>query len=141
MPRRPAVARRALLACALLACALGASAERTVLSRSLEACRAEINAYCTKITPGNGRVVACLYAHQGQLSGRCDLVLFDAAAELQQIMGAMQRVAEVCKPDIEHLCGDVERGEGRIAACLKKNQMALSSPCHDAFENSGIDVN
>ena len=97
MPRRPAVARRALLACALLTCALTASAEETVLSKSLEACRAEIDAFCTKITPGNGRVVACLYAHQGELSGRCDLVLFDAAAELQQIMGAMQRVAEVCK--------------------------------------------
>ena len=66
----PAVARRALLACALLTCALTASAEETVLSKSLEACRAEIDAFCTKITPGNGRVVACLYAHQGELSGR-----------------------------------------------------------------------
>lgn len=126
----------------LLACAgTGASANETVISRVLDACGTEIRDLCSKITRGNGRVIACLYAHEDQLSHRCDYVLFDAAAELQQIMGAMSRVAQVCKADVEHLCGNVVEGEGRLMQCLETHQMALSAPCHDAFEKVGIEVN
>lgn len=132
---------RALAAGILLLAGTGASAEQTVITRVLDACGTEIRDLCSNITGGNGRVIACLYAHEDQLSHRCDYVLFDAAAELQQIMGAMSQVAEVCKADIEHLCGNVVKGEGRLMQCLKTHQMALSAPCHDAFENAGIHVN
>jgi len=132
---------RALAAGILLLAGTGASAEQTVITRVLDACGTEIRDLCSKVTGGNGRVIACLYAHEDQLSHRCDYVLFDAAAELQQIMGAMSQVAEVCKADIEHLCGNVVKGEGRLMQCLKTHQMALSAPCHDAFENAGIHVN
>lgn len=132
---------RALAAGILLLAGTGASAEQTVITRVLDACGTEIRDLCSNITGGNGRVIACLYANEDQLSHRCDYVLFDAAAELQQIMGAMSQVAEVCKADIEHLCGNVVKGEGRLMQCLKTHQMALSAPCHDAFENAGIHVN
>ena len=132
---------RALAAGILLLAGTGASAEQTVITRVLDACGTEIRDLCSNITGGNGRVIACLYANEDQLSHRCDYVLFDAAAELQQIMGAMSQVAEVCKADIEHLCGNVVKGEGRLMQCLKTHQMALSAPCHDAFEKVGIDVN
>ena len=131
---------RALAAGILLLAGAGASAEQTVITRVLDACGTEIRDLCSNITRGNGRVIACLYANEDQLSGRCDYVLFDAAAELQQIMGAMSRVAQVCKADVEHLCGNVVEGEGRLMQCLKSNQMALSAPCHDAFEKVGIEV-
>lgn len=132
---------RAWLAALLLVAGVAASAEEPVLSRVREACGTEIDALCSNITRGDGRVIACLYAHQDQISHRCDYVLFDAAAELQQIMGAMSRVAQVCEPDIEHLCGNVVEGEGRMMKCLREKQMALSAPCHDAIEAIGIDVN
>ena len=132
---------RALAAGILLLAGTGASAEQTVITRVLDACGTEIRDLCSNITGGNGRVIACLYANEDQLSHRCDYVLFDAAAELQQIMGAMSQVAEVCKADIEHLCANVVKGEGRLMQCLKTHQMALSAPCHDAFENAGIHVN
>jgi hypothetical protein len=132
---------RAWAACLLLLAGSAASAEETVVSRVREACGAEIDQLCSNITRGNGRVIACLYAHQDEISHRCDYVLFDAAAELQEIMGAMSRVMQVCQPDIELLCGSVKEGEGRLVDCLREKQMALSAPCHDAFEKVGIDVN
>ena len=132
---------RALAAGILLLAGTGASAEQTVITRVLDACGTEIRDLCSNITRGNGRVIACLYANEDQLSHRCDYVLFDAAAELQQIMGAMSQVAQACKPDVELLCGNVVEGEGRLMQCLKTNQMALSAPCHDAFEKVGVHVN
>ncbi len=132
--------RRAFALGALLLGAGFAHADSQVLPDLLEACKGEISEYCGRITPGSGRIVACLYAHEDGLSRRCDYLLLDAAAELQNTMAALQRVADVCKPDIDLLCGKVESGEGRVARCLKAKQQALSAPCHDAFEKIGIDV-
>jgi Cysteine rich repeat len=132
---------RAWAACLLLLAGGAASAEDTVLTRVREACGTEIDRLCSNITRGNGRVIACLYAHQDEISHRCDYVLFDAAAQLQEIMGAMSRLQQVCQPDIELLCGAVKQGEGRLMQCLREKQMALSAPCHDAFEKVGIEVN
>lgn len=141
MARHASRPLRALAAFALCLGAFAASAEESVLPKVLEACGAERDAFCSKITPGDGRLIACLYAHQGELSHRCDYVLFDAAAQLQEIMGAMSRLQQVCAPDIELLCGAVKKGEGRLMQCLREKQMALSAPCHDAFEKVGIHVN
>lgn len=135
------LSRLALATGLLLGLAASTRAEETVLSRVLEACGTEADRLCSQITPGNGRVIACLYAHEDQLSRRCDYVLFDAAAELESMMGAMRRVGVACKPDIELLCAGNTPGEGRILQCLRREQMALSAPCHDAIEAEGIHVN
>ena len=131
---------RALALAAMLLGASSAQADDKALTQALEACRAEVGAYCSKTTPGNGRIIACLYAHEDQLSLKCDYVLFDAAAELQNIMGDMHEVAKACKPDIELLCSGVVKGEGRLLQCLKSKQKALAAPCADAIEASGIEV-
>lgn len=130
-----------MLVLATLFAAGGASAtESTVVTQVRDACGAEITAYCAKITPGEGRLIACLYAHEGELSGRCELVIFDAAANLAQISAGMNEVSRICKPDIELLCNAMKPGQGGLAKCLRTNQKALSAPCADAFEKAGIDV-
>lgn len=129
------------LAIAALFAAGGASAtDSTVITQVRDACGAEITAYCSKITPGEGRLIACLYANEGSLSGRCELVIFDAAANLARISAGMNEVARICKPDIELLCNSMQPGQGGLAQCLRTNQKALSAPCADAFEKAGIDV-
>jgi hypothetical protein len=38
-----------------------------------------------------------------------------------------------CKADAEKLCPGVERGHGRIAACLRQNEAQVSAACKDAM--------
>ena len=45
-----------------------------------EGCSSELAQYCAEVTPGEGRLLACLYAHGDKLSGQCDYALYDAAA-------------------------------------------------------------
>jgi hypothetical protein len=45
--------------------------------------------------------------------------------------GTSPRVA--CKPDVDRLCPGIQRGGGRIVACLKQNEAQLSAVCKDAL--------
>ena len=42
---------------------------------------AELETYCKDVTPGDGRILACLYAHGDKLSGQCEYALYDAAEQ------------------------------------------------------------
>ncbi len=44
----------------------------------------------------------------------------------------VQRSNAECQADIEKFCEGVQVGEGRIEACLKKNQKKLSKKCRTA---------
>ena len=39
----------------------------------LEGCSSELTQHCAEVTPGEGRLLACLYAHGDKLSGQCEL--------------------------------------------------------------------
>ncbi|MCQ1574192.1 cysteine rich repeat-containing protein [Neorhizobium galegae] len=43
------------------------------------------------------------------------------------------KVARACRTDLKTYCDGVERGDGRIAACLRDNAQKLSSPCRSAL--------
>ena len=53
-------------------------------------CKAELEKYCSNVTPGEGRVLACLYAHNDKLSGRCEYALYDAAVQLERAVFPMK---------------------------------------------------
>lgn len=101
-------------------------------------CKTELESYCAKVTPGQGRVIACLYAYGDKLSGRCEYALYDAAAQLERMVAALTYVANECDEDIDKLCAKVEAGEGRIAACLKENSSKISKRCSQAMADVGI---
>jgi hypothetical protein len=100
-----------------------------------EGCKKEIESYCKQVTPGESRVLSCLYAYQDQLSGRCEYALYDAAAQLERVVGALAYVANECGADLEKHCAAIQPGEGRLAQCLKKNEKNISERCRQAMKD------
>jgi hypothetical protein len=101
----------------------------------LDGCKKELETYCKDVTPGQGRILACLYAHQDKLSGRCDYALYDAAAQLERAVAALTFLVNECRDDLEKLCANIAPGQGRLLNCLEKNEAKVSNRCKQAFKD------
>ena len=100
-----------------------------------DGCKTELETYCKDVTPGEGRVLACLYAREDKLSERCEYALYDASVQLEPAVNALSYVATECDADIEKHCAAIAPGGGRLAACLKKNEKAISERCQQAMKD------
>ncbi len=100
-------------------------------------CKKEIKTYCKAVTPGEGRIIAYLYAHGDKLSGQCEYALYDAAVQLERFVAALTYVANECEDDLEKYCSNIRPGQGRLLDCLDKNRKKVSKRCKQAFEDVG----
>jgi hypothetical protein len=122
-----------MAAAGLLALAAGSSVMAEDLVTTVEqGCKTEIEKYCSQVTPGEGRLLACFFAHEDKLSGQCEYALYDAAARLERAISDLNYLATECETDIKTHCANVEVGEGRILECLNANA-ATSAPCKQAI--------
>ena len=63
-------------------------------------------------------------------------LLIASPASAQGGMSAAQRqAAQACMPDMRAYCSGVERGGGRIIACLRQNSERLSPNCRQALSS------
>ena len=127
-----------ILICALtlLAAAGNAGAAEPLIVSVAKGCEKELTTYCSEVTPGKGRLLACLYAHGDKISGRCEYALYDAAAQLERFVAALSYVVNECEDDLEKYCGSVQAGQGRLAECLLvKNKESISKRCSQAVED------
>jgi len=124
--------------CTLASLAIGAGGG-VLVDEVKEGCKTELESYCKQVTPGEGRLLACLYAFEDKLSARCDYALYDASMRLEHAVAALSYGATECKTDIEKLCAKVEAGEGRVIECLKKQGDKLTSRCRQAIKDVGLD--
>lgn len=99
-------------------------------------CEKELKTYCSDVQPGEGRLLACLYAHNDKVSGRCEYAIYDAAAQLERILSAVAYVANECDDDLVKFCGDIQVGEGRVIECMEKNKDKLSKRCKQAVDDT-----
>jgi len=127
-----------LMLCARSSVAAAAS-EMSLTDQVKEGCKAELDTHCKGVTPGEGRLLACLYAYEDKLSVRCDYALYDAAVRLERAVMALSYGATECKSDIEKHCAAVQAGEGRIVDCLKKQGEKVSQRCRQAMKDLGAD--
>ncbi len=113
-------------------------AEQTLLESVAKGCEKELESYCKDVTPGEGRVLACLYSHKEKLSGRCEFALYDAAAQLERAIAALTYVANECENDLDKYCASVEAGEGRLLACLNEHEKKVSERCIQSLKDVGV---
>ncbi len=120
-----------------LALALPASAAENLVESVAKGCEKELKTYCKDVTPGEGRILACLYAHGDKISGKCDYALYDAAVQLERFVAALTYVANECEDDLEKYCANIMPGQGRLLDCLDKNKKKVSKRCKQAFKDVG----
>ncbi len=127
---------------ALLTCAVGlfiganSLAQDTLIEHLIQACESDIQSYCSQVTPGDGRMLHCMAAHEDKISGRCQYAFYQAATILEQMATAIAYVASQCATDIETHCSDVAMGEGRILVCLEENEAEVSDVCKQAVSDT-----
>ena len=117
----------------------GAGAMADPVKTIEDGCKVELDKYCAMVTPGEGRVLACLFSYQDKLSNRCEYALYDAAAQLERAVAALTYVANECDNDLEKFCSDVVPGEGRLKECIDKNVANVSDRCKKAMKDVGME--
>ena len=115
-----------------------ATAQADPINTIADGCKVELEKYCSQVTPGEGRVLACLYAHEEKISPKCEYALYDAAVQLERAVSALAYVANECDADMEKYCESVAAGEGRLADCLKKQGKNVSERCRGAMKDVGL---
>jgi hypothetical protein len=116
----------------------GVSAQQTLIESVVKGCDKELKTYCKDVTPGEGRVLACLYAHSDKLSGKCEYALYDAAVQLERAVSALSYAVNECRDDLTKFCENIKPGEGRLLQCLDKNSAKVSKRCKEALKETGL---
>jgi PRC-barrel domain len=86
------------------------------------ACAGDIDDFCSRVSPGEGRLALCMLVHEDALSARCRFGLYRAARRLKS---DVSQVAETCLKEIQALCGET----GGIRQCLEQKRGSLSASC------------
>lgn len=119
---------RFLIAATLVAMTAPASA-----ASLLEACETDIATYCAKVEPGNGRISACLYAHEDKVSDACDAATAEMSDVMDMFFSRMREMHIACGADVAEHCGGVAVGGGRIMACLREAK--VSDACSSVLQS------
>jgi hypothetical protein len=118
----------------------GAWAQQEIVDNMMTACATEIETYCSQVTPGEGRLLACAYAHEDKLSGECSWAIYKGVAELEAFVDALVEVVTACEDDLMKFCAEVELGEGQVATCLLEHKAEVTEDCRAAVEDTGLEV-
>jgi Cysteine rich repeat len=133
---RKTIAGSMLLGALLFAGSAGAA--DTVADKLKKACNKELTTFCKGVVPGEGRVLACLYAFEDKVSDQCAYAVYDAALALEKAIADLKYAANQCSADLQKYCANVKPGQGRGLACLQKNDKGVSQQCKDALKQTGM---
>lgn len=99
----------------------------STLSFAKGPCAEDREKLCAGIEKGEGRIAKCMKENEASLNQAC-------RDHIAQMKTARKEVREACQDDAEVLCGDVEKGQGRIMKCIKENKEKLSAACQSEIQ-------
>ena len=130
----------------LVLLSLGSASAQTDIAKAIQerlaaqiaklqnSCADEINKYCSTVTPGEGRLLYCMQAHEDKISAKCAYEMEETAARFQTSADNLRDAINACKAEITGVCGKTLPGEGRVAACLLANKSTASKNCAEALQ-------
>ena len=93
-------------------------------------CKSDVDKFCSDITPGEGRIAACLDSKQDQLTPDCHTAWISTKAEIsKRIDKADVAFRRDCGGDVQKFCSNVPSGKGRLLSCLGQHEGDLSNSC------------
>lgn len=96
-------------------------------------CGKELATFCSNVTPGDNRLVACLVAYEDKITPRCRLTAYLASGNLGNHLRQLKAIGKICSSDIMQYCSKVPAGGGRVFDCLMKNKHTLTNDCSKAL--------
>jgi Cysteine rich repeat len=97
-------------------------------------CGEDIKKYCSTVTPGEGRILYCMQAHEDKISDGCTSVLDEVVFQTETTADHLREAVNACRGDIDKFCAKTQPGQGRIAACLAANRTSVSKSCEEAVQ-------
>src|SRR6516162_1073712 len=88
-----------------------------------DACADDIEELCGGITPGEGRIAACVRANADRLSRRCRLTLFIVSRKIRQTVADF---ADECGGSLRAQCAGAEK----FGECAEQKSASISPACH-----------
>src|SRR5262249_56184562 len=94
------------------------------------ACAEDIDDFCSRVTPGEGRMAMCMRAFEDQFSRGCRAALDRVSSNLQR---SAARITEMCWNEVRALCGDADG----LVQCVAQKKASLSPPCETIVTTLG----
>jgi hypothetical protein len=90
------------------------------------ACQDELRSYCNNVTPGQGRLLLCMQAHDDKIGRQCELALLETSRNIGKAVSRLDSFAQACWPDIQVFCSGTG---GSVTQCVIDNRPSLSPAC------------
>jgi Golgi apparatus protein 1 len=107
-----------------------------MLEKLQKDCKSDTQKLCKDVTPGEGRIAACLDSKENQLSSGCRETWNGTKVEVSQRLDkADVAFRKNCGKDVQKYCSDVPSGRGRLLNCLDNYRSDLSSSCQKFYSS------
>ena len=136
---RSLIVSAAALMMVMSSSAVPAAGKQSIADQVKSGCKTELDTFCKDVSPGEGRLLACLYAFESKVSPSCEYALYDASLQLERAAAAFAHGVNECHADLVKHCKDVQPGEGRLADCLQKHKDKLSKRCRQGLKDIGLE--